>query len=398
MRRKIILCLAGLLLAGLFVSAAPNRVVHRYIPLAIRESARLAALGINTITLPVPIAQGNKGYKAELGQGGVDYSYIIKYLCYPHSPVHNLGVYEPDIGHTIPTGKFLMGNKHWQPGKLAPVQTADVSFQAVFRDYLTVSVRRVDIWGYSAESICPQGEWIGSATAFNIGRFVNKNGTIVVNAWITADHTLFLQDYDPQILRVTHWRIDGIVDAIPLARQPDFRLGILLAPDMGISLPMNWWKFNPAIPNFINNDDWLIGEKVYIPFYTLASRCIPRTWEELFRDCITEFMMVDRGYIASAQVIEGKLGGPITITANLVKGSSGAPYLLLRPNSDSGINIKDFQLLAVENSGFGSGIGMGQRFTRDDYIRLAQFINNQLLSADLWTALQKPQTPSQKTP
>lgn len=283
-------------------------------------------------------------------------------------------------------------------GKIKSIDNGDVNFAAVYRDYLTVSVRRIDIWAYYSNSFCPDGEWIGSGTAFDINSWITtnkENGGVIdnKNVWVTADHILFLQYYDPNITKIAHLRIDGLYDVIPMARHPLNKIGVVLSNDLPFVIPMGWWDFSvqsgslKANKNtWINKDDWKIGEEVYIPFYTLSELCVPKTYEELFRNCITEFMMVDKGYIASAQNLDGILGGEITITSNLIGGSSGAPYLLFRPspeNKGQGTNVKDFQLLAVENSGFRSGIAIGQQFTLDTYNTIDKSIKD--LNSSFWT-------------
>lgn len=343
-----------------------SQVHQAYIPISLQLSGSLSAIGLNVVSVPLPIASMERFKK----QQEKNASWIQETLCYPNSPIHSV------------QDKFLNGlsDGHLGIGRLRDTQTNSAAFQASYRDILTLSVRRIDVWGTTLDSPCADGEWAGSGTAFawTTIRSVDKRA---ITVWITADHIPFLQDYQPTIKRVTHLRIDGQIDVIPLARHPQYRIAVLLASELTYEFPLDWARFGDNKDGQLFADDsWHVGDSVYVPFYTLTLQCLPDSYEDLYRRCIRELMIVDKGVIASAVPLDGQLGGEITITSNLVPGSSGAPYMLFSPDKDEGINVQDFKLLAVENAGLPSGIAVGQRFSIKD----AKLIREALARLDTW--------------
>jgi hypothetical protein len=358
----MILLLAVLILAGILTWVGVSVGDKTYVPLAIERASALRGMGL--MTTPILPDQPPVATLPQISQSQKR-GWIQETLCYPHTPVHSI----PD--------KFLNGLKTNKvgSGKLKESPINDVRLQAVYRDILSISVRRVDIWADYHLSPCEDGEWVGSGTAF-AWTTIRSKSKVNTTVWLTADHIPFLHEYDQDIGRVKHLRIDGSVDVVPLARLPHYRLAVLLASELANELPMDGLKLGDDESRdkslIAADEDWHVGDFVYVPFFTLALQCIPQTYEELYRKCVKEVMIVDRGIIASAAPLQGEIGGEITITSNLVPGSSGSPYMLYRPNGDEGTNGQDFQILAVENAGFGSGIAVGQRFTRDDARKIRQ--------------------------
>lgn len=115
-------------------------------------------------------------------------------------------------------------------------------------------------------------------------------------------------------------------------------------------------------------EEFSIGDKIYVPYFTLALKCPHRGDLIRLYECLQETAAVASGYVSSGWGIPGEVGGDILMDINLMGGSSGSPIFLFREefSERKAPFHRDFRVIGVQNAGWGSGNSVAQVFTQQD--------------------------------